>query len=910
MKNNRNIKRKYADGGLQPINSISGTIPTNDSLQTTLKPMSGTTANIAQKSPINLGGIMQSASGAAGLFGQFQNMNSQKNNVTKPVSESSAALSGAMSGASSGASAGAVFGPVGMAIGGGIGAVAGTAMGLIGRNKQKEAYNKAMRQNNINKTVASINAANDTQDYQSTYAKGGIHINPANRGKFNATKARTGKTTEELTHSSNPLTRKRAIFAQNSKHWHHAEGGVQPGNPNAELEQGEPFRTPNGQMAYVKTTAPTHAEGGVSMNLPQGTEILGKNNIPGSDKQYKEVGRKLVKAQNKALQTLSDPQSDNVSRTTANANLANIQAKFSVLMNMQEGQKQNNISKSKYPDGGTVLPKGADFFKANLALQQAERNKILAAHPEAKTDLENYEKLKVNDPNRFKSAQDLTSKYGDIYIPLNEQQDIIKQAGYNNPEDFHKDKIKYYQDAYSGVGDDTNMRGAKEMDSLGRNVGYLHLGLDYQNTKSNTDKSWSPIYMENPSKGYTSDSGNKAFYTDRDRGTKLAGFQYDSDFEKAKQNIQGAGDEGYNVNGKLFRYDKNTGSYAFKNAETNTNPAQTVTTTTTGTAPEQTAEQKVMANVAPQMACGGRVKKMKYAKGGNVDLSSAKWNGPDTSSLNIEDPGFTDTKTENTPQTNVNPTQLGFDNQKVGMPKDFNAATYNKPSFANTVKNFYNNNKQNAGNYANVLATLAPTIYNVASGMQKATKLNAKDYYNPDADSAINMLKNRTYDINPQLESNRVSQRMMERNLRNTGISQASLVGGYAGANIARQTADAQAQSVKQNAENSYKAETANMMYNAGQQKSNANWQTNQANLQSKAAKQNLVGTGLSQLSQYAQVSKAMKGQKNVDAFKASLLPSLMQHYQFDPTLLKKLQNGEDIDIDTALKNGSIKFKG
>ena len=55
-----------------------------------------------------------------------------------------------------------------------------------------------------------------------TLATGGsIHINPANRGKFNATKARTGKTTEELTHSKNPLTRKRAIFAQNAAKWHH-----------------------------------------------------------------------------------------------------------------------------------------------------------------------------------------------------------------------------------------------------------------------------------------------------------------------------------------------------------------------------------------------------------------------------------------------------------------------------------------------------------------------------------------------------------------------------------------------------------------------------------------------------------------------------------------------------------------
>jgi len=53
------------------------------------------------------------------------------------------------------------------------------------------------------------------------YKNGKIYIKPANRGKFNATKKRTGKTTEELTHSKNPLTRKRAIFAQNAKKWKH-----------------------------------------------------------------------------------------------------------------------------------------------------------------------------------------------------------------------------------------------------------------------------------------------------------------------------------------------------------------------------------------------------------------------------------------------------------------------------------------------------------------------------------------------------------------------------------------------------------------------------------------------------------------------------------------------------------------
>ena len=56
-----------------------------------------------------------------------------------------------------------------------------------------------------------------------------IHINPANKGKLTETKKRTGKSTEELTHSKNPLTRKRAIFAQNARKWSHSKalGGYQ-----------------------------------------------------------------------------------------------------------------------------------------------------------------------------------------------------------------------------------------------------------------------------------------------------------------------------------------------------------------------------------------------------------------------------------------------------------------------------------------------------------------------------------------------------------------------------------------------------------------------------------------------------------------------------------------------------------
>lgn len=62
----------------------------------------------------------------------------------------------------------------------------------------------------------------DTIGITPKYRNGGdIHIKPENRGKFTETMRRTGKSAEELSHSSNPLTRKRAIFALNARKWKH-----------------------------------------------------------------------------------------------------------------------------------------------------------------------------------------------------------------------------------------------------------------------------------------------------------------------------------------------------------------------------------------------------------------------------------------------------------------------------------------------------------------------------------------------------------------------------------------------------------------------------------------------------------------------------------------------------------------
>lgn len=73
-----------------------------------------------------------------------------------------------------------------------------------------EAERRKLQSNKVDKAVRK------TMD-EVISEKSGIEIKPENKGKFTATQKRTGKSTEELTHSKNPLTRKRANFARMAK---------------------------------------------------------------------------------------------------------------------------------------------------------------------------------------------------------------------------------------------------------------------------------------------------------------------------------------------------------------------------------------------------------------------------------------------------------------------------------------------------------------------------------------------------------------------------------------------------------------------------------------------------------------------------------------------------------------------
>lgn len=129
----------------------------------------------------------------------------------------------------------------------------------------------------------------------------------------------------------------------------YANGGYT--NTNSELESGEPFRTPDGNIQQVPNNAPTHAEGGVKMNLPNNTEILGKMIDPVNDEEFKVLGQKLKKAQdkyNKVLESSPTP----LAKKTAKMMLDKVQGKYDELMSRQESMKQSSNQQPTFAYGG------------------------------------------------------------------------------------------------------------------------------------------------------------------------------------------------------------------------------------------------------------------------------------------------------------------------------------------------------------------------------------------------------------------------------------------------------------------------------------------------------------------------------------------------------------------------------
>ena len=132
-----------------------------------------------------------------------------------------------------------------------------------------------------------------------------------------------------------------AVWQKLNNYQQYAMGG-QSNNPNAEVEGDELMRYPDGSTQLMN--GPSHENGGIPVNIPQGTEIFSDRlKLPGSKKTIAEEAKKY--ATDKEDKILSNKKSTSIAKNTAKLSSQFKQQKLDELFNAQEQLKQAKLAK-------------------------------------------------------------------------------------------------------------------------------------------------------------------------------------------------------------------------------------------------------------------------------------------------------------------------------------------------------------------------------------------------------------------------------------------------------------------------------------------------------------------------------------------------------------------------------------
>lgn len=659
----------------------------------------------------------------------------------------------------------------------------------------------------------------------------------------------------------NTLQSKTQQMNMNIQNGVYAKGGVKLSKkPNAEVEKGEVLRYPNNKVLKISNNAPSHAEGGVQLNLPNGTQILGKNKLPNSNITYKQAGQNVANTINKATNIINSKNVSPSDINNAKRNLFEAQRAFDNLISAQESQKTNSNKSNKYPNGGTTTekPVDKDYEKFKQTVQNDKYDKDYAELNYYKNILDS--KLKEQDksfdeyykssPTSIKDSVDYAKNLytsGKTAAGL-KPEEIQKVLG-NNYNRYLELKTKHAKQFNVQPGDDYGYRNSMMIkpakhsniiyDNNGKKIGEYSADVTYDPTNQSNPYSYK-FYnsMETFCKG-----GIKKYQTGT--GSTKAYQQYPAlGLQQGKPYV---GPTMYNnpTTSGLTR----VGLYPYNNnVTTNYTPTQSTTQTATKT--------QARANVVPTKKNHNQQKTTRTTP--TITLPTITRTKPQI-------PNPYRNKDQGLKPSSITPIM------RQGLADDWKAE-----------HNWFNKNKNGILNGLMTAGSLAPVAYNLIKGSQKAEKLKAGDYNNPYEGQVNDLMANRRYNVEPELTTNRATQSIMDRNLRNAGLSQAALAGGYATSAAARRTSDAESWATKNNYDNAYKGEEAQAKMNIGQEKANTKLGIKQINMQSKANKENMIATGMGQLGNFAQQQQLMYGMKNADKQKMNLLPDLVPHYGYE----------------------------
>jgi hypothetical protein len=177
------------------------------------------------------------------------------------------------------------------------------------------------------------------------------------------------------------------------------------------------------------------------------------------------------------------------------------------------------------------------------------------------------------------------------------------------------------------------------------------------------------------------------------------------------------------------------------------------------------------------------------------------------------------------------------------------------------------------------LGALAPTFYNVAQGLAPV------DYYkatmNPEYQKTLDLMKGRRFNADPLIaESRRTFENMKQGIGEFAGGDKSLALTNLQGAGLRADRAKQQALTTKQNMDNQYMAEEANMRRALGSEKAGMLNQQELYRLQGDAAKRKHLAEASTQFGKFAQREELMGNQEKRDDLLANLLNAGYGQYE------------------------------
>jgi hypothetical protein len=686
-----------------------------------------------------------------------------------------------------------------------------------------------------------------------------------------------------------------------------------------ELEKGEVYRTPDGRLHKIPDNAPSHAQGGVVVDVPGGTEILGKLK-PGNDKTYKQLGTKLKKYQDKYKNSLLE-NPVGITANTSNLMLNKIQRNFNDLFEKQQYQNggENNM---KYPVGGKTA--GVIY-----ALDKEDRPySVKTVYPRLSDTKGDYYLVKptlknLDNPNVFNISNNLYgtrlpfsgNEYNVDYMPS-----TVRQYHDTGEEFLHYPKeYTEYNNKFA--------KGGKWIQKATASI--KRRGTEGVCTGSKFGSSSCPpgskrynLAQTFRSMAHKRKKGEEGLYMYPDGGviTPEEAAARQKEYVGLKEELRNNFVRSYNLTdnktasqsyldnlNKLtsLKYDP-ISEFDPQTFLSNEFGENIISPSSRITVPKYTGEAYARGGLSgsKDRYPKGKGKTKAYPMVKSSDFAGNGRSYPIPTRADAVDAlRLAGLHHRSDVKAKVYRKYPGLKKAQEGMeliePRSgyIEQPYYNPPlPMTEGLTNYLNEapNVPSSGfNMSDIpfndifttAATLAPIAYNIGQGLQKPVQLNARDFQNPYAEDIRSTLKNRKFNINPVLERNRLAQSTYNYGLRQVAPSKGRYLANLQAGQIARQRADAEAIAQKQNVENQYLRDQALFDMYLGKDIASTNYNIADVNLRNEAAKRRLLGAGLSGLQQYAQQRQLMRNMSDRDKERLSLLNSLIPNYIYNNEL-------------------------